>query len=124
MNKSHIAPLQINTQLLFILKMFHKIATGGHFGCQKVTFDRITRHFRSILKLFYIFFTKWLPLAILNALKSLFIAYLAISDQYVILILLDFFIFSKMGGSHFGRQKIIVLSHFSPEINTQLYFTI
>ena len=31
------------------------MATGGHFGWPKITFDRISRHFRSILS-FYLFF--------------------------------------------------------------------
>ena len=28
--------------------IFDKMATGGHFGCPKITFDRISGHFRSI----------------------------------------------------------------------------
>ena len=50
-----------------------------HFGWQKMNFDRISRHFRSICNFF---FTKWLPAAILDERKSLLIVFLAISDQY------------------------------------------
>ena len=32
----------------FFLNFVHKIATGGNFGCPKITFDRISHHFRSI----------------------------------------------------------------------------
>ena len=41
--RSHFSPFQLKTQLFF----FHKMAAGGHFGWQKITFNRITRHFRS-----------------------------------------------------------------------------
>ena len=41
----HFSPFQINTQFLFF---FHKMAAGGHFGGPKITFDHISRHFRSI----------------------------------------------------------------------------
>ena len=30
---------------------FYKMATGGHFGCPKITFNRISGHFRSIRNL-------------------------------------------------------------------------
>ena len=69
----------------------------------KITFHRISRHFRSI----------WLLVAILDDRKSLLIAFLAISDQYAIFFL-NFF--HKMTENHFR-------SHFSPfQINTQLFF--
>ena len=42
----------MNTQLLFCLNFFHKMATSGHFGWPKITFDRISRHFRSIRNFF------------------------------------------------------------------------
>ena len=48
-----------------------------------------------------IFFTKWLPAAILDDRKSLLIAFLAISDQYATFIYFKFF--HKMAaGGHFG----------------------
>ena len=47
--RSHLWPFQINTQLFF-----HKMAAGGHFGWLKITFDRISRRFRSIRN-FYLF---------------------------------------------------------------------
>ena len=46
--RSHFSPFQINTQLLFFQIFFHKMGAGGHFGWPKITFDRISRHFRSI----------------------------------------------------------------------------
>ena len=59
----HFSPLQINTQLLFIFDFAHKMAASGHFGWPKITFDRISRHCRSIRNFFS---TKWLPAAILE----------------------------------------------------------
>ena len=32
---------------------FYKMATGGHFGCPKITFDLISDHFRSIHNFVY-----------------------------------------------------------------------
>ena len=59
------------------------MAASGHFGWPKITFDRISRHFRSIRNFYFLnLFTKWLPAAILNDRKSLSTAFLAISDQY------------------------------------------
>ena len=46
--RSHFSSFQINTQL-----WFHKMAAGGHFGWPKITFDRISRHFRSIHNFFF-----------------------------------------------------------------------
>ena len=46
--RSHISPFQINTQLYFLGEISNKLAAGGHFGWPKITFDRISRHFRSI----------------------------------------------------------------------------
>ena len=57
------------------------MAAGGHFGWPKITFDHISRHFRSICN-FYFFS------AILDDRKSLSIAFLAISDQYTTLFFL------------------------------------
>ena len=173
----HFLPFQINTQLFFHkmaagghfgwLKItfdrisrhfrsirnfnyFHKMAAGGHFGWPKITFDRISRHFRSIrnfdffsqngcwrpfwmtenhfwshfspfqinTQLFF-FFTKWLPAAILDDRKSLFIAFLAISYQYATLIF-----FSQNGcWRPFWITENNFWMHFSPfQINTQLLF--
>ena len=57
---SYFSPFQISTQLRFFLN-FHKIAAGGHFGWPKMTFDCISRHFRSIRNFdFFLIFTKWL----------------------------------------------------------------
>ena len=138
---------------------FYKMAAGGHFGWPKITFDRISRHFRSIrnfdfffsqnvcrrpfwmtenhfrshfspfqisTQLWFFFFTKWLPVAILddrkslsitflaisdkyttilfhkNDRKSLSIAFLAISDQYATFSFLGVFLFKMAAGGHFG----------------------
>ena len=74
---------------------FHKMAAGGHFGWPNITFDRITRHFRSIRNFFFwFFFSKWPPAAILEVRFGPF----------------------WMIENHFR-------SHFSPfQINTQLCF--
>ena len=151
--RSHFSSFQINMQFFFF---FHKMAAGGHFGRPKITFDRIFRHFKSICNfcffVFFVFcFTKWLPAAILEDRKSLSIAFLVISNQYAIYILLH----KMAAGGHFGRPKITFdrisrhftlirnlyffsqngcrrpfwmtedhfRSHFSPfQINIQLYF--
>ena len=42
---SHFSPFQINTHIFYF-------AAGGHFGWPKITFDRISRHFRSIRNFF------------------------------------------------------------------------
>ena len=43
------------------------MAAGGHFGYAKINFDRISDHFRSICNFFfYLFLTKWPPVAILD----------------------------------------------------------
>ena len=76
------------------------MAAGGHFGWPKITFECISRHFRSIRNffLFGIFFFKmatgrhlgspfW---AILDDRKSFSIAFLAISDQYTTFFLIFF----------------------------------
>ena len=76
---SHFLPFQINTTIFIFVNFFYKMTDGGHFGCPKITFGRISGHFRSIRNFF---FTKWLPAAILNVRKSLSVAFLAILDQY------------------------------------------
>ena len=84
-------------------------------GWPKITFDRISHHFRSIRN----FFSQngcqrlfWMTR------KSLLIAFLAISDQNTTLF------FHKMAASgHFGWPENHFWSHFSPfQINTQLFF--
>ena len=102
--RSHFWPFQTNTKLFFLT---YKMAAGAHFGCPKITFDRISGHFRSICNFFFDIFdimaavhfgcpkltfeqlyffgkflTKWLSSAILDVRKSHSIAFLAISDRY------------------------------------------
>ena len=54
----------ISDQFSTLIFYFHKMAAGGHFGWPKITFERISRHFRSIHNFF--FFSKWPPAAILE----------------------------------------------------------
>ena len=104
---------RISRHFRSILDIFHKMAVSGHFGWPKITFDRISRHFRSIRNFF---FTKWLPAAILDDRKSHLIAFLAISDQYATFIFLFTRWLPRMTENRFR-------SHFSPfQINTQLFF--
>ena len=85
--RSHFWPFQIDTQLIFFVEIFDKMADVVHFGCPKFTFNRISGHFRSIcnFNFFWKFLTKWMPAAILDARNSLSIAFLAISDRSAIL---------------------------------------
>ena len=84
--RSHFLPFQIDTELLFwkfyFCEFIYKMDAGGHFGYPKITFGRISGHFRSIRNFFLFFFTKWLPSAILDVRNSLWITFLAILDQY------------------------------------------
>ena len=81
--RSHFWPFQINTHIFFkhfLQNGFRRPSWSSHFGCPKFTLDLIFGYFRSI-QIFY-FFTKWLPVAILDVRKSLSISFLAISDRY------------------------------------------
>ena len=40
----------------YFVKFFYKLAASGHFGCPKITFGRISVHFRSIHNFFLLFF--------------------------------------------------------------------
>ena len=66
----------------FFFEIFDKMAAVGHFGCPKFTLDHIAGHFRSIQIFYEFFFTKWLPVAILDVRKSLSISFLSISHRY------------------------------------------
>ena len=44
-----------NQYATFFFDFVHKIAAGGHFGWPKITFDRISRHFRSIRNFWFFF---------------------------------------------------------------------
>ena len=103
--RSHFSSFQINTQLYFARHFFYKMAVGRHFGWPKITFDRISCHFRSIRSFFFEFFIKWPLPAILDDRKSLSIAFLAISNQYTTFLFLKFF-YKMAGGGHFGWVKI------------------
>ena len=76
------------------------------FGWPKITFDRISRHFKSIRIFFLLtFLTKWPPGASLDNRKSLSIAFLVISDQYAAFLFFEFF-YKMAAGGHFGWPKI------------------
>ena len=87
--QSHFSPFQINTQ---VFKIFFS-QNACHFVSPKITFDRISRHFRSIRNFHFCwhFFTRW-PAT--SGQKSLSIAFLTISDQYTTFIFVDI-IFTK-----------------------------
>ena len=102
-----IAFLAISHQ--YTTLFFHKLTAVGHFGRPKITFDHISRYFRLICNLFFEFFLKlatgshfgspiW---AILDNRKSLSIAFLAISDQYITFFCFQIF-FKMAAGGHFG----------------------
>ena len=59
-NSLSIAFLVILDQytILFDFGIFYKMATGGHLGCSKITFDGISGHFRSI-RILIIYFNFW-----------------------------------------------------------------
>ena len=42
----------------YFVNFVYKMAAGGHFGCPKITFGRMSGHFRSIRNFFLIFFYK------------------------------------------------------------------
>ena len=46
--------------------MYHILCSINNFGCPKITFDRISGHFRSIRSLFLDFFDKIAAAAILD----------------------------------------------------------
>ena len=109
---SHFLPFQITTTIFIFVNFVYKMAAGGHFGCSKITFGRMSGHFRSIRNFFKKIFTKWLPSAILDVRNSLWITFLAILDQYRF-----FNFYYKMAASgHFGCPKItfdLISIHFT-----------
>ena len=118
----HFSPFHINMLLYFFWKFCHKMSAGGHFG-PKMTFDCISRHFRSIcnLNFSYFFFHKMAVAAILDDRKSLLIAFLAISDKYATFIFLEI-LSQNVRRRPFWTENDFRL-HFSPfQINMQLEF--
>ena len=101
------------------------MAAVGHFGCPKFTLDHISGHFRSIQN-FFLFFTKWLPVAILDVRKSLSISFLSISHRYATLIFLE--IFDKMADvGHFGCPNFTfdrISGHFRSICNFNFFLEI
>ena len=89
------------------------MAAVGHFGCPKFTLDHNSGHFRSIqiFYLFFTFFTKWLPSAILHV-RTRWITFLAILDQYRSFIFFE--IFTNGWRRPFWMSEIHFLSYFWP----------
>ena len=116
---SHFSPFQISTQLIFFDFFFKN-------GCWR-PFWMTENHFRwhfspfQINAQLFIFFTKWLPAAILDDRKSLSIAFVAISDKYATLIFFDFFLQNGCRRP-FWMTEYHFRWHFSPfQINAQLF---
>ena len=106
MSKNHFVFVSISDQYqnFYFVNLFCKMAAAGHFGCPKITFGRISAHFRAIRNFKKNVFTKWPPAPILDVRNSLSIAFLAISDRYATLFSVD--IFDKMADvGHFGCPK-------------------
>ena len=120
--------------LISFIFLYKKMADGGNIGWPKITFDRISRHIRSITSFFFSSVLSIAFLAISHKytiffsqdgcrwpfwMTKLSIAFLVISDQYAILI----FFFTKW-------LSVAILDdfrlHFSPfQINTQhLFFSL
>ena len=103
------------------------MAAVGHFGCPKFTLDHISGHFRSIqIFIFFDFFTKLLPVAILDIRKSVLISFLSISHRYTTLMFFE--IFDKMADvGHFGCPKFTfdrISGHFRSICNLKLFLEI
>ena len=116
-----ISPFQINTHLFFFLFFFYKMATGGHFGWPKITFDRISHHSRSIRSFFWNVLQngrRWPFWMTENHFGSHFSPF-QINTQ-----LFFFWIFLQNGRRWpFWKTENHFQSHFSPfQINTQLFF--
>ena len=97
------------------------MAASGHFGLPKITFDRISRHFRSIRNFFFNLFTKWLPAAILDDRKSLSIAFLAISDHYATLIFFTKWLPAAI--LDYGKSLSITFFVISDQYATLIFFS-
>ena len=83
------------------------MATGSHFGCPKITVSHfLPFQINTTIFILVIFFTKWLPAAILDVRKSLSIAFLAISDQYATLIFVCELFLQNGCSGNFGCPKI------------------
>ena len=114
---SHFSPFQINTQLLF----FSQNDCRGHFGWPKITFDRISRHFRSI-RSFYLFGFYIDKMAAGGHFGWPKITFFRISRHFRSI---RYFYFCSQNGCRrpFWMTEIHFRSHFSPnQINTQHLF--
>ena len=99
------------------------MAAGGHFGCPKITFGRISGHFRSIRNFFLIFFYKMAavghfgcPKFTLDHISGYF---RSIPNFYFFLI----FFYKMAAGRPFWMSENHFGSHFWPfQINTNFFF--
>ena len=111
---SHFLPFQINTTIFIIVIFFYKMAASGHFGCPKITFGRISGHFRSIQNFYFLFLQNgchrpfWMSEIHFGPHFWLF------STDFVIIL---YIVFYKMAsGGHFGCPKItfdLISIHFT-----------
>ena len=72
---------QINTTIFSFEIFFNKMLAGGQFGCPKITFGRISGHFRSIQNFYFEICAKMAAVGHFVR-NSRSIAFLAISDRY------------------------------------------
>ena len=107
---SHFLPFQINTTIFIFVNFFYKMAAGGHFGFPKITFGRISGHFRSIRN-FYFNFYKMATSAHFGCPKFTFDR---ISGHFRSIHNFNFylyffcvnFVYKMPAGGHFGSPKI------------------
>ena len=111
--RSHFSLFQINTQLLFFLFFSQN-------GCRRpfwMTENHFRSHFSPLqintqLLFIFIFFTKWLPAAILDDRKSLSIAFLA-----------TFIFFTKWLPAAILEDRKLLFDFAPFQINTQHFFS-
>ena len=89
-----IAFLDISDQYqIYFLDFVLQNTPSGHFGWPKITFDRISNHFRSILNFYFFKFVYKMATGVhFGWLKITSIAFLNISDQYQGYLFLIFFL--------------------------------
>ena len=98
-----IAFLTISDQ--YVTLFFHKMAAGGHFGWPKITFDHISRYFRTIRNFDFFFLHKMAAGGHFGWPKITFDRISRHSDQYATFNVFDF-VHKMAAGGHFGWPKI------------------
>ena len=104
-----------------IFYFFYKMAAGGHFGCPKFTFDRLSGHFRSISN--FNFFLNFDKMADVGHFRCPKLTFDRISGHFRSLRNLNFFeFFDKMATvSHFGCPKF-TLDRISDHFRSIVHF--